>query len=131
MGFENHSGRTVLAAGARPLATVEIGHGNNDLDGTEGALGLPNEGGLRGLRIGTYLHGPLLPRNPHIADALIARARSAAGNGTVELAPLDDRLEWARPRRGACSPPPDGREDRRVPGWAHRALDPVRALIGY
>src|SRR6476646_4559981 len=94
VGFENHSGRTVLAAGARPLAMVEIGHGNNDIDGTEGVLVLPNEGGLRGLRIGTYLHGPLLPRNPHIADALLACAL-AGGDRPVELAPLDDRLEWA------------------------------------
>ena len=130
VGFENHGGRTTLEPGARPFATIEIGHGNNDLDATEGVLVLPGEGGLRGLRIGTYLHGPLLPRNPHLADALLAAAL-AHGAEPVELAPLEDRLEWtahdaacARLRRSA-------REERRIPGWAHRLVDPIRALIGY
>lgn len=130
VGFENHSGRTVLAAGARPLATVEIGHGNNDLDATEGVLVLPDEGGLRGLRIGTYLHGPLLPRNPHIADALLASAL-AGGNRPVELAPLDDRLEWAAHEAACTRLRRTAREDRRIPGWAHRFLDPIKALVGY
>jgi CobQ-like glutamine amidotransferase family enzyme len=130
VGFENHGGRTVLAAGARPLATVEIGHGNNDIDDTEGVLVLPGEGGLDGLRIGTYLHGPLLPRNPHIADALIACAL-AGGQGPVELAPLDDRLEWAAHDAARDRMRRTEREDRRIPGWAHRALDPIKALVGY
>lgn len=130
VGFENHGGRTFLAAGARPFATVEIGHGNNDLDGTEGVLVLPNEDGLRGLRIGTYLHGPLLPRNPHVADALIACALGG-GNEPVELSPLDDRLEWAAHDAARARLRRTAREDRLIPGWAHRALDPIKALIGY
>lgn len=130
VGFENHGGRTLLEPGARPFATIEIGHGNNDVDASEGVLLLPGEAGLGGLRIGTYLHGPLLPRNPHLADALIA-AGLAHGGEPVNLVPLDDRLEWeihdaacARLRRTV-------RQDRRIPPWAHRILDPVKALIGY
>ena len=130
VGFENHGGRTLLAAGTRPLATVELGHGNNDRDGTEGALLLPNEGGLRGLRIGTYLHGPLLPRNPHVADALIAAALGR-GTGTMDLAPLDDRIEWAAHDAAVARLRRRASRDRRIPGWAHRAFDPIGGLIGY
>ena len=130
VGFENHAGRTLLEAGARPFATVEIGHGNNDLDDTEGVLLLPGDAGLRGLRVGTYLHGPLLPRNPHVADALIA---AAVGRGpeSLTLAPLDDRLEWAAHDAAAARLRRTARADRRVPAWAHRFLDPIKALIGY
>lgn len=130
VGFENHGGRTSLDPGARAFATIEIGHGNDGLDRTEGVLLLPGEGGLRGLRIGTYLHGPLLPRNPHIADAVLAAAL-AGGAGFAELAPLDDRFEWEahehaveRIRRAAD-------DDRHLPGWVHRVVDPIRSLIGY
>ena len=128
VGFENHGGRTVLAAGARALASVE--HGNNDQDGTEGVLLLPNEGGLRGTRIGTYLHGPLLPRNPHVADALIAAALGR-GMGAVGLAPLDDRIEWAAHDAAVARLRQRASRDRRIPGWAHRAFDPIGGLIGY
>jgi CobQ-like glutamine amidotransferase family enzyme len=130
VGFENHGGRTVLDAGSRPFATVEIGHGNNDLDATEGVLVLPDEGGLRGLRVGTYLHGPLLPRNPHIADALIA---AALGRGTQPfgLAPLDDRLEWRAHDLALDRLRQATRRETRIPGWAHHAFDPVRSLIGF
>jgi lipid II isoglutaminyl synthase (glutamine-hydrolysing) len=130
VGFENHGGRTLLAAGTRPLATVELGHGNNDQDGTEGVLLLPNEGGLRGLRIGTYLHGPLLPRNPHVADALIAAA-IGRGMGAVGLTPLDDRIEWAAHDAAVARLRRRASRDRRIPGWAHRAFDPIAELIGY
>ena len=130
VGFENHGGRTVLEAGARPFATIEIGNGNNDLDDTEGVLLLPGEGGLRGLRLGTYLHGPLLPRNPHIADALIAAA-IGHGDVTVGLAPLDDRLDWAAHDAAADRLRAEDRAERRIPGWAHRVVDPIAALIGY
>ena len=130
VGFENHGGRTVLDPGARPFAMVEIGHGNNDMDETEGVLLLPGEGGLRGLRVGTYLHGPLLPRNPHIADALIALA-VARGGEPVGLDPIDDRIEWSAHDAACARLRRTAREDRRIPGWAHRVIDPIRALIGY
>ncbi len=66
VGFENHGGRTWLGPGARPFARVRYGWGNNGVDGTEGAVA--------GEAIGTYLHGSLLPRNPRVADRLIAAA---------------------------------------------------------
>src|SRR6202040_861358 len=71
VGFENHSGRTFLGPGAIPLGTVRIGFGNNGSDGTEGCL----QGGV----VGTYLHGSLLPKNPHLADYLIRRALKRRG----------------------------------------------------
>jgi lipid II isoglutaminyl synthase (glutamine-hydrolysing) len=80
-GFENHGGRTYLGASERPLGRVLKGHGNNGKDGTEGVR--------RGNVIGTYLHGPLLPKNVWLADRLIELALG------VELAPLDDELEEA------------------------------------
>jgi lipid II isoglutaminyl synthase (glutamine-hydrolysing) len=80
-GFENHGGRTHLGPGERPLGRVLRGHGNT------------GESGLEGVRrdgvIGTYLHGPLLPKNAWFADWLIARCTGA------ELAALDDALEDA------------------------------------
>ncbi len=83
-GFENHAGRTILDEGAAPLGRVVAGHGN---DGTSGF-----EGCRLGTAIGTYLHGPLLPRNPALADWLLARALEHAG-GSPELEPLPDELE--------------------------------------
>jgi len=85
VGFENHSGRTFLGPGARPLGKVRLGSGNNGSDGTEGCV----QGGV----IGTYLHGSLLPKNPHVADYLIRRALTR--RGLSELAPLDDSTELA------------------------------------
>jgi len=81
-GFENHGGRTHLDDGQRALGRVLKGHGNDGRGGFEGAM--------RGNTIGTYLHGPLLPKNVWFADWLIARA---LGLDPAELAPLDDRLE--------------------------------------
>jgi CobQ-like glutamine amidotransferase family enzyme len=81
-GFENHGGRTRLADGQAPLGRVLKGFGNDGASGFEGALA--------GNVIGTYLHGPLLPKNVWFADWLIARA---VGVGVDELAPLDDGLE--------------------------------------
>ena len=92
VGFENHSGRTVLGPGARDLGRVVVGAGN-DGGGGEGIIALPGDGGLAGLRIGTYLHGPVMPRNPHLADFVILSALRR--RGISELAPLDDRTEWA------------------------------------
>jgi CobQ-like glutamine amidotransferase family enzyme len=83
-GFENHGGRTYLGAGEKPLGRVLSGHGNNGKDGLEGVI--------RGNVIGTYLHGPLLPKNAWLADHLISRALD------IELDPLDDRLEEAAHR---------------------------------
>lgn len=80
-GFENHGGRTHLGADARPLGRVLKGHGNNGVDGYEGVR--------HGNVIGTYLHGPLLPKNAWFADWLIRAALDLDG----PLEPLDDRLE--------------------------------------
>jgi CobQ-like glutamine amidotransferase family enzyme len=84
-GFENHAGRTHLGAGAVPLGRVLRGHGNT---GSSGAEGVRRDG-----VVGTYLHGPLLPKNAWFADWLIRRA-----TGAGELEPLDDRLEDAAHR---------------------------------
>ncbi len=83
-GFENHGGRTYLEVGAEPLGQVLRGHGNNGTDGVEGVR-------FRNV-IGTYLHGPLLPKNAWLADRLIELALG------IELSPLDDRLEDAAHR---------------------------------
>jgi CobQ-like glutamine amidotransferase family enzyme len=85
-GFENHAGRTTLDEGARPLGRVVSGFGN---DGESG-----HEGCRLGRAIGTYLHGPLLPRNPRLADWLLAQALAhRTGGEPPELAPLPDDLE--------------------------------------
>ncbi len=82
-GFENHGGRTRLGADAQPLGRVLRGHGNDGASGWEGVR--------RDNVIGTYLHGPLLPKNVWLADWLIGRAL-----GREEpLAALDDALEAA------------------------------------
>jgi CobQ-like glutamine amidotransferase family enzyme len=81
-GFENHGGRTHLGSGEQPLGRVLKGHGNTGTSGYEGVR--------RGSVIGTYLHGPLLPKNAWFADWLVLNALRLP-----ELAPLDDRLEDA------------------------------------
>lgn len=86
-GFENHAGRTVLGPSAEPLGRVVAGFGN---DGTSG-----QEGCRRGRALGTYLHGPLLPRNPWLADWLLAEALSRRAGERPELEPLPDDLESA------------------------------------
>lgn len=130
IGFENHGGRTYLGPTARPLATIEIGRGNNGVDGTEGVVGLPGDDGMLGLRIGTYLHGPLLPRNPHVADALIASGLGRGGPA-VALAPLDDSDEWLAHDRFAVRSRARKRRDERLPAWLRRITDPARSLIGF
>jgi CobQ-like glutamine amidotransferase family enzyme len=80
-GFENHGGRTYLGEGERPLGRVLRGHGNNGRDGQEGVR--------RRNVIGTYLHGPLLPKNSWLADRLVELALG------IELTPLDDAMEDA------------------------------------
>jgi CobQ-like glutamine amidotransferase family enzyme len=84
VGFENHGGRTYLGAGAEPLAKVIRGFGNDGASGFEGAR-YKNA-------FGSYLHGPLLPKNPAFADHLIGLALQRR-YGEAELAPLDDALE--------------------------------------
>lgn len=86
-GFENHGGRTYLGSEAQPLGRVLDGFGNNGKDGLEGVR--------RRNVIGTYLHGPLLPKNAWLADHLIALALSRRGAPTPALGPLDDELERA------------------------------------
>jgi CobQ-like glutamine amidotransferase family enzyme len=85
-GFENHAGRTHLDPGAQPLGRVVSGFGNDGESGYEGCR--------LGRAIGTYLHGPLLPRNPGLADWLLAEAIAhRTGGEAPELEPLPDALE--------------------------------------
>jgi lipid II isoglutaminyl synthase (glutamine-hydrolysing) len=85
-GFENHAGRTRLDAGAEPLGRIVAGFGNDGESGFEGAR--------VGRAIGTYLHGPLLPRNPWLADWLLEQALAhRSGGEPPTLEPLADELE--------------------------------------
>lgn len=85
VGFENHGGRTFLDPSAKPFAKVIKGYGNNGVDHTEGIV--------YNNAIGCYFHGPLLPKNPEIADWLIKKALEVKYGSKVELAVLDDKLE--------------------------------------
>jgi CobQ-like glutamine amidotransferase family enzyme len=84
-GFENHAGRTTLDAGAVPLGRVVAGFGNDGASGFEGCR--------VGRAVGTYLHGPLLPRNPWLADWLLEQALAHRLGSAPELEPLPDELE--------------------------------------
>jgi CobQ-like glutamine amidotransferase family enzyme len=84
-GFENHAGRTYLEAGAEPLGRVLAGHGNDGSSGYEGCR--------QGCVYGTYLHGPLLPRNPWFADQLLVDALAHRTGEEIDLGPLPDELE--------------------------------------
>jgi len=84
-GFENHAGRTILDEGAVPLGRVVAGFGNDGESGFEGCR--------LGRALGTYLHGPLLPRNPWLADWLLSQALARRLGEPPELAPLRDDLE--------------------------------------
>lgn len=86
VGFENHSGKTYLKEGASPLGIVERGFGNNGEDSTEGCV-YKNS-------IGCYMHGPLLPKNPCLADWLIQKALEVKYGKEIDLKPLDDTLEF-------------------------------------
>jgi CobQ-like glutamine amidotransferase family enzyme len=94
VGYENHSGQTYLGDGARPFARVVRGAGNNGEDGTEGAV--------RENVIGTYLHGPLLPKNPAVADLLIERAvhreLEPLTSAVDQVAALAQQVAVRRPR---------------------------------
>jgi CobQ-like glutamine amidotransferase family enzyme len=85
VGFENHGGRTILGKNVAPFANVLKGYGNNGKDGTEGVI-YKNA-------IGCYLHGPLLPKNPHVADYLIGKALEVKYKKSIELKTLNDALE--------------------------------------
>ncbi len=86
VGFENHSGRTYLGKGVKPLGTILKGYGNNGEDGTEGVR-------YRNV-FGTYSHGPVLPKNPALCDAIL-RAALERRYGAAELEPLPDQFENA------------------------------------
>ena len=85
VGFENHSGLTYIQGDTVPLGIVSVGNGNNGRDKTEGAR-------YKNV-FGTYLHGSILPKNPHFADYLIKLALKKRYGEEIELKPLDDRFE--------------------------------------
>ena len=87
VGFENHGGRTRLGSDVKPLGRVLKGYGSNAEDETEGAI-YKNT-------IGTYFHGPILPKNPELADWLIKKALEKKYKKEVALEPLDDTLSIA------------------------------------
>lgn len=92
VGYENHSGSTVLADGQEAFGRVRAGFGNNGSDDTEGAR--------RGNVIGSYLHGPILPANPRLADGLIEIAAQRATGRSFEPEALDDAIaDQARTRQ--------------------------------
>lgn len=84
VGFENHGGRTYLGIDVKPLGKVIKGFGNNGEDGTEGSV-YKNS-------LGTYSHGPILPKNPEIADWIIKTALERKYKKMIELSPLDDSV---------------------------------------
>ena len=86
VGFENHSGLTYLQGDTTALGSVSVGNGNNGKDGCEG-------GRYKNV-FGTYLHGSLLPKNPHFADYLISLALEKRYGHKIELSRLDDTLEF-------------------------------------
>jgi len=85
VGFENHGGCTYLGKDVKPLGKVIKGFGNNGTDGAEGAV-YKNS-------FGSYLHGPILPKNPVLADLLIKLALEKKYDSPINLSPLDDSLE--------------------------------------
>lgn len=85
VGFENHSGLTYLQGDTKPLGKVIVGNGNNGIDKTAGG---------RFMNVfGTYLHGSLLPKNPHFADYLIELALEKRYGEKIDLGKLDDKIE--------------------------------------
>ncbi len=89
VGFENHAGRTFVGPGLEPLGQCLVGRGNNGADGLEGVVS--------GTVVGTYLHGSLLPKNPHLTDHLLALALRRQQPG-AELEPLEAVEELAAHR---------------------------------
>ena len=85
VGFENHGGRTILSESIKPLGMVIKGFGSNEKANEEGAI-YKNS-------IGTYLHGPILPKNPFLADFLISKALEIKYKQIIKLEKLDDSIE--------------------------------------
>lgn len=85
IGFENHGGRTFLGKNIEPLGKVIKGYGNNGKDGFEGAI-YKNS-------IGTYFHGPILPKNPRLADYLIKLALEKKYDSPIKLSPIENSIE--------------------------------------
>ena len=114
-GFENHGGRTQLGAAARPLAEVVDGNGNNGVDGTEGAR--------LGNLFATYLHGPVLARNPHLADAMALAVLERRGSSAESVEEIDedpgDLLHRAR-LRAVGFDPGSGRRASPMATWMRR-----------
>ncbi len=96
VGYENHSGLTYRADDIHAFGTVLSGAGNNGEDLTEGAR-------YRNC-IGTYLHGPILPKNPRVADFLILKALERQSGKLPKIAPLNDRIEQAAHKVAASRP---------------------------
>lgn len=125
VGYENHSGSTLLGSGQEAFGTVRFGDGNNGSDGTEGAR--------TGNVIGSYLHGPILPANPDLADALIdAAVRRALGDFAAGV--IDDSIAHQAHQRqvarllGGASGPQTGSG---APGGpARRVLSTLRSRVG-
>lgn len=111
VGFENHSGKTYLGSGVKPLGRVRIGFGNNGEDGTEGAV-------YKNV-FGTYLHGSLLPKNPWFTDHLIKLALERR-YGEAELRQLDDGLEMAAHQAAIARARAVGWRARFIPEWLRR-----------
>lgn len=90
VGFENHGGQTMFGTNStkdmKYLGKVIKGHGNNSHDGYEGCL-------YKNV-IGSYMHGSLLPKNPHLTDYLITQTLEVKYQKQVNLSPLDDVIEW-------------------------------------
>jgi len=87
VGFENHSGLTYLEGDTQPIGKSIVGNGNNGTDGYEG-------GRYKNV-FGTYLHGSLLPKNPHFADYLIELALEKRYGRKIQLSKLNDSIEFA------------------------------------
>ena len=106
-GFENHGGRTTIGEGLQPLGKVLAGGGNGDGTGADGLLGAR--------LVGTYLHGPVLPRNPQLADRLLAWVTTPSGPGLPELdSELEQRLRSERLRAGSVRGIRKWWQDRRL-----------------
>lgn len=112
-GFENHGGRTYLDHPQEALGKVLCGHGNNGSDGREGI----HVGNV----FGTYLHGPLLPKNFWFADHLTSLALGRGGE-PVALAPLDDTLERAAHASAVRAAEDEALKQRRLPARLRSAL---------